>query len=91
LLVRHRGHSMRLDMAGRAGQLDGSVHLDGALFATVTGDAGNPTILGATGKPLRLGEALVLRHIVDTVEDVFDLLEDLVDPVDEIVILGIIL
>jgi len=91
LLVRHRSHSIRLDMAGRAGQLDGSVHLNGELFATVTGDAGNPTILGATGNPLRLGEVLVLRQIVDTVEDVFDLLEDLVDPVDEIVVLGIIL
>jgi hypothetical protein len=91
LLVRHRSHSIQLDMSGRAGQLDGSVHLDGELFATVTGDAGDPTILGATGKPLRLGEVLVLRQIVDTVEDVFDLLEDLVDPVDEIVILGIIL
>jgi len=91
LLVRHRSHSIRLEMAGRAGQLDGSVHLNGDLFATVTGDARNPTILGATGKPLRPGELLVMRQVVDSVEDVFDFLEDLVDPVDEIVILGIIL
>jgi len=57
----------------------------------VTGDAGDPVIASANGDPLTLGEFLVLRHIVDGVEDVFDFLEDLLDPVDELVILASIL
>ena len=91
LLVRHGSHSIRLDVSGVAGQMEGSVFVNGGSFATVSGSAANPTILSASGEPLTTGEILVLRHIIDVVEDVFDFLEDLVDPVDEIVILGIIL
>jgi hypothetical protein len=91
IIARHQDDSIRLDVTGSAGQLDGSVFVNGALFATVTGDASNPTIASATGDPLTLGEWLVLRHIVDGAEDVFDFIEDLVDPVDELVLLAIIL
>jgi len=78
-----------LDVDG--GQLDGSVYRDGNLFATVTGDAGDPTILSASGEPLTLPDVLVLHHVVDTAEDAFDFLEDLVDPVDDLVVLGVVL
>jgi hypothetical protein len=91
LIARHRDDSIRLDVTGSGGQLDGSVFVNGALFATVTGDPSSPTILSATGDPLTLREWLVLRRIVDGAEDVFDFLEDLVDPVDELVLLAIIL
>jgi len=91
LIARHHGDSIRLDVRGSAGQLDGSVFVNGALFATVTGDASSPTILSADGDPLTLREWLVLRHIVDGAEDVLDFIEDLVDPVDELVLLAIIL
>lgn len=91
LTVQHGARSVRLDVSGTAGQLDGSVLIDGDLFATITGPANNPTILSADGNPLTTAEIIVLHHIVDVVEDVFDFLEDLVDPVDEIVILGVIL
>jgi len=91
LIARHLDDSIRLDVTGSAGQLDGSVFVNGALFATVTGDATSPTIASATGDPLTLREWLVLRHIVDGAEDVFDFVEDLVDPVDELVLLAIIL
>jgi hypothetical protein len=89
--VRHRDHSLRVAVEGEAGQLDGSVFLNGDLFATITGDAEEPTILGASGNELTFGEMLVLRHVMDTIEDVFDFLEDLLDPVDELVILAFIL
>ena len=89
--VRHRDHSLRVDVMGEAGQLDGSVFLNGDLFATITGDADEPMILGASGDTLTFGEMLVLRHVIDTIEDVFDFLEDLLDPVDELVILAFIL
>jgi hypothetical protein len=91
LTVRHRTHSIRVDMNGNDGILDGTVFLNGDIFATVSGPADNPTILGQGGEPLTLGEALVLHRIVDTIEDVFDFLEDLIDPIDELVILGILL
>lgn len=91
LVVRHADDSIRLDVEGEAGQIDGSVFVNGSLFATVTGDASDPDIASATGDPLTLREILVLHRIVDGVEDVFDFLEDLLDPVDELVILAIIL
>jgi len=89
--VRHRQASIEVDVRGAEGQLDGTFYLNGNLFATVTGDAEAPTFAGAGGDPLTGPEFLVLRQMLDTVEDVFDFLEDLVDPVDELVVLGIIL
>jgi hypothetical protein len=91
LVVQHRNDSIRLSVTGAGGQIDGSIFVNGSLFATVTGDAADPVIASATGEPLTFREFLVLRHIIDSVEDVFDFLEDLLDPVDELVILAIIL
>ena len=91
LTVTHRHHTLDVDVTGTDGQLDGAIHLDGELFATVSGDAKSPTIVSGDGDPLTLAESLVLHRILDGVEDVFDLLEDLVDPVDELVLVGIVL
>ncbi|MGE0158519.1 MAG: hypothetical protein AB7T31_03850 [Gemmatimonadales bacterium] len=91
LVVQHRDRSIRLEVSGSEGQVDGSVFLDDRLFATVSGDADDPTILSAEGEALTSGQIFVLLHVMDVVEDVFDFLEDLVDPVDEIVFLGLIL
>jgi len=77
-------------MTGAAGQPDGSILLNDELFATGGGDAESPTILSADGDPLTFDEQLVLHRVLDTIEDVFDFLEDLVDPVDELVLVGII-
>jgi hypothetical protein len=89
--VRHGDDSLRVDVRGEAGILDGTVYLNGDIFATVAGAEEAPTFSGADGAPLRFGELLVLRHIFDAIEDVFDFLEDLVDPVDALIVLGIIL
>lgn len=91
ITVRHRSESIRVDLSGQDGVIDGTFFLNGDVFATVSGPENEPTFLGASGDPLTGPEFLVLRHIVDTVEDVFDFLEDLVDPVDELVTLGAIL
>jgi hypothetical protein len=91
ITVRHRGDSIRVDVHGSNGLLEGTIFVNGAVFATVDGPADDPTIVGATGQALTFGEFLVLRQIFDTIEDVFDFVEDLVDPVDELVVLGIIL
>jgi hypothetical protein len=89
--VRHRDQSLRVDVRGSDNNIDGSVFLNGDLFATVTGDADAPTFLGASGEPLTGLEYLVLGRVFDAVEDVFDFLEDLVDPVDDLILLGVVL
>lgn len=89
--VRHRDDSIHADVRGDQGVLDGTIYLNGDVFATVTGPEGDLVFLGADGDPLTWPELLVLHHIFDCIEDVFDFLEDLVDPVDELVILGTIL
>lgn len=91
LMVRHGAHTLEVSVSMSGGELDGAIHLNGELFATVTGDPENPTILSGRGDPLTPREQILLHRVLDTVEDVFDLIEDLVDPVDEIVLAGIIL
>jgi hypothetical protein len=89
--VRHREASIRADVSGDQGVLDGTIYLNGDVFATVSGTEGDLVFQGNDGEALTWAELLVLRHIFDSIEDVFDLLEDLVDPVDELVVLGVIL
>lgn len=91
LTVSHRDGSFRIEMTGTDGMLDGTIHVNGELFATVSGPDDAPVFLDADGAPLTWDQVLVLHRIVDVTEDVFDLLEDLVDPVDELLLLGFIL
>jgi hypothetical protein len=91
LSVRHGTESLRIAATGTEATIDGTFYLNGELFAAISGDPDDPTLEGATGEPLTWAEALVLRHMVDMAEDVFDLFEDLLDPVDELVILALIL
>lgn len=89
--VHHRDASIRADVSGDDGVLDGTIYLNGDVFATVSGPEDDLVFLGADGHTLTWPEMLVLRHVFDSIEDVFDFLEDLVDPVDELVVLGAIL
>ncbi len=91
LTVRHRTHSIRVDVRGSDGMIEGTFFLNGDIFATVSGPADDPTFLGQGGEPLTTGEMLVLHRIVDVIEDVFDFLEDLIDPIDDLVILAVLL
>jgi len=89
--IRHGDASLEVAVEVVDGMLDGSVHVDGELFATVTGPEDDPTFAGEGGRPLSLRELHVLGSIFHVVEDVFDFLEDLVDPVDDLILLGIVL
>jgi hypothetical protein len=91
LSVRHGSESLRITAVGTQSSIDGTFYLHDEVFATIYGDPESPMLEGATGEPLTWAEALVLRHMVDMAEDVFDLFEDLLDPVDELVILALIL
>lgn len=74
------------------GGAEGSVRVNDALFATATAvDGQDPVFLDPDGEPLTGLEVLVLVRIFSVVEDVFDFLEDIVEPVDELVLLGAIL
>jgi hypothetical protein len=91
LTVRHRQDSIRIDLSGTAGLLEGTVYVNGETFATVSGPEDDPTFVGSTGEPLTWGEFQVLQRVVGVVEDVFAFLESLVEPVKGIILLGIIL
>jgi hypothetical protein len=91
LLVKHGGDSFSVEVSGDDDSIEGAFKLNGEVFATISGDPDDPTITGATGGELTWAEFLVLRQILDSTEDVFDLFEDLLDPVDELVILAFIL
>jgi hypothetical protein len=91
LLVQHGTDSFSVEVVGTGESMDGTIHLNGHLFATVEGDPASPTIKGSGGEELSWTEALVLHRVLDASEDVFDLFEDLLDPVDELVIIALIL
>ena len=91
LTVEHRDGSFRVDAEAHAGRIEGTFYLNGDVFATISGKTDSPTVLGKTGQPVTGIEALVLQRMWDAAEDVFDFLEDLVDPVDDLVLLGIVL
>jgi hypothetical protein len=91
LTVRHGDHSFRLDATGENGVIDATVYLNGEVFATAEGPHDSPTLRGPTGEPITGVELIVLGRIIDSTEDVFDFLEDLVDPVDDLIFWGFVL
>lgn len=88
LTVRHALNSVVVNIVGLNGTIQGTFLVNGGLLATATGNAKNPTITGPNGGQLTGGELLMLMHIVDMTDSVFDLVEDLVKPVGYIVVLG---
>ena len=91
ITARHRSHSIRVDAHGSGGTIEGTVFVNGDIFATASGTADDPVFVGASGEPLTYWERMVLWRVFDGLEGVFDLLEDLLDPVEDLVFLGIIL
>jgi len=91
LTVRHRQHTLHVDMVGDGGTLNGAITLNGRTFVTVSGNAQQPTLVNAAGAPLSGHELLVVLNIIDTIDDVFDLVEELVEPVDNLIVLAWVL
>ncbi|MDX1493455.1 MAG: hypothetical protein R3253_05320 [Longimicrobiales bacterium] len=91
LEVRHGGHTVAVEATGADGVIDGTIFVDGEAFATVTGPAGDPVIADPDGEALTVSELQLLHRVVHGVEHAFRFLERLLDPVDEIVLLGFIL
>ena len=54
--VRHGEESLRVDVSGDASSLSGTIYLNGAVFATVSGDPDEPDFVSADGDTLRTVE-----------------------------------
>lgn len=91
LSVRHGAHSFTVDILNESGTLDGTIGLNHSPFALVSGPAQQPVFKRPDGSAIGGAEALVLWRIFDVTEGVFDLFEDLIDPIDELVIWAAIL
>jgi hypothetical protein len=91
LRVRHGTRSFQLDVANTGAALSGNIDLDDNLFATVSGAPEQPVFKTPDGQPVTGVNALVLLRMFDITEDVFDLFEDLVEPVAELIVLAVIL
>ena len=91
LTVRHGASSFRVDVVNEAGQLSGYIDLNDAPFATVSGVDGQPVFKTPSGDDINGAQALVLWRVFDITEDVFDLFEDLIEPIAGLVIIAIIL
>ncbi len=90
LRITHGAESLDVDITGTESNIDGTIRLNGDLFMTLSGDPDDPTLTKPNGE-LTQADILVLAHVVDIVEDVFDFLENLLDPIDEIVLIAVIL
>jgi hypothetical protein len=91
LTVRHGASSFRVDVENDNGQLSGYIDLNDAPFATVSGAEHQPVFRTPSGDDISGAHALVLWRIFDITEDVFDLFEDLIEPIAGLVIIAIIL
>lgn len=91
LTLRHGPNTLRVEMEQKDEKLEGVILLNGKLFVTVSGDAKAPTLRGPTGEPLSEPELQVVTYITTITDDVFELVEDLVRPVEKLLLLGWVL
>ena len=91
LSVRHGAHSFAVDIENTRGTLDGAIHLNDSPFALVSGVAATPIFRKPNGEAIGGAEALVLWRIFDVSEDIGDLFEDLIDPIDELILWAFVL
>jgi hypothetical protein len=91
VFVRHGDESIQIDITGSDAEFSAEFRVNGALFATATGDPENREILGAGGEPLTLEEQRVLGHILEAMEDLFEFFGGLLVPAAAIILLGIVL
>lgn len=91
LTIRHGDNTFDVDLTSTETSIDGTLDLNGELFATVSGDPDAPTFTGASGHPLTVSESLVVGHVILVSKAAFGLFTILLQPVDELVILALIL
>jgi len=89
--AKHQENTLRVELNGTAGTVNGAINWNGKPYITITGPAATPTLRGPSGQPLTPDEVRMVQSVMRMSDDVFDLVEELVEPVEDIVILGWIL
>lgn len=88
ITARHQENTLTLTVNGQGGTLDGRITWNSQPFVTISGPLSAPIFKGPTGAPVTFEEALVVRNVLRMTDDAFDLLEELVEPVEDLVLLG---
>ena len=89
--AKHQENTLRVELNGTAGTVNGAINWNGKPYITITGPAATPTLRGPSGQPLTPDEVRMVQSVMRMSDDVFDLVEELVEPVEDIVLLGWIL
>lgn len=84
LEIRIGDHLIAVSAAGTREGIEGEVHVNGELFAVISGDPEHPTITGPEGRDLTEREIRTLRHILELTERVFRMVEHLLRPAERI-------
>ena len=82
--IRHGEHVIVFTRSVTAGEVSGEIHVNGELFATISGDPDRPVILGPDGRELTERERRALRHIMAITEHVFRMVDHLLRPAERI-------
>lgn len=77
------GTTIRYVMSGSDDAISATVHINGGLFARISGSPDDPTVTGAGGAALTAEEAAVLVDLFEIVDDALSLLGDLTTPFDD--------
>jgi hypothetical protein len=80
---------IEIDSETASGQVDVTVKVNGAVFATATGPAGNPVIKGEGGRDLTQDEWAALAQLVEFTNGVFGLLGGLLAPAGALLALAL--
>lgn len=91
LSAQHGDKTLQVNLAGESGNLDGTIRLNDNPFVTITGTHDSPVLRNALGQPLNGQELLMVLAIVDVSDSVFDLVKNLLRPVDNLIVLAWIL
>lgn len=88
LTLRHASNSLAVALADTRGALTGRILVDDKLFVNVSGTREAPVVRGPAGETLNESQLELVDAIVKMSDDVFDLVEDLVKPVEHLLLLG---
>lgn len=88
LTLRHASNALEVDLTDTQGTLKGRILVNDALFVNVSGTREAPVIRGPGGETLNEPQLELVAAIVKMSDDVFDLVEDLVKPVEHLLLLG---
>lgn len=91
MTVTHGIHSIAVVADVEQGVMDGTITLNGDLFATMTGDPDDPTFTSASGTGLTAAEIAMLIRVGTVTEQVFTLFGELLEPAMHIVFIGLVL